>query len=587
MAIVLTGASFGRRLVRDPPNSGFGQNLLASTLAAVAAPARGDFQDVPRNRIGAHYAAALAAAGFNLLVGTLALAPDGAARAAVFTGRPQTVPAAPFAPPNLLLTTLAAPAAPFAQGEWPNPRTSAHSLAFRTWAHGTPLVLIGQDRFFAADGQAPVYDWPNPRPAARAPEQSPQQNLLSGPLAPAGAAPFAQVEWPNPRGPLHFGGALHFSRTDTGTPEAAPFAAPEWRNPAGRPTPPPTWTQNLLQSTLSVAPPAPFAQVEWPNPRGPQYSAGLRTWTQWRHEFPAVAAPFAQTQWQLPPAQRRHPTAPRSFRPDLAPDTFFGAPGQVPQHHWQLPVRARHPVALRTWSANLLESTLFAAPAAPFAPAQWQLPPWTRRQFAAPQWFRPEPVPEAAPFAQGEWPNPRGPQYSAELRTWTQWRHEFPALPAPFAQTHWPNPAGYRYSVGLRTFAEPPKLQSTLAPAAPAPFAQVEWPNPRGPQYSTGLRTWTQRRYEFPALPAPFSQTHWPNPAGYRYSVALRAFDQALRVVFVPPPVYGWGARGRVGSAAASDQSQRIGSETAQDGNTRIGSQTAQDGNKRIGSDEA
>lgn len=45
------------------------------------------------------------------------------------------------------------------------------------------------------------------------------------------------------------------------------------------------------------------------------------------------------------------------------------------------------------------------------------------------------------------------------------------------------------------------------------------------------------------------------------------AFDPA-----VITPVYGWGARGKVGAAAASDPFARIGSETATDKFTKIGS---------------
>jgi hypothetical protein len=66
----------------------------------------------------------------------------------------------------------------------------------------------------------------------------------------------------------------------------------------------------------------------------------------------------------------------------------------------------------------------------------------------------------------------------------------------------------------------------------------------------------------------------------------------ALRARFVtrsgvPTPVYGFGARSRVGTATGNDPSQTIGSTTANDASQTIGTATAVDPNKPIGSSDA
>lgn len=55
------------------------------------------------------------------------------------------------------------PPVPFAQRDWVVPKAAAYSIALRTHIDPLKLNLRGQDKFFAAPGMGPKYDYPNPR----------------------------------------------------------------------------------------------------------------------------------------------------------------------------------------------------------------------------------------------------------------------------------------------------------------------------------------------------------------------------------------------------------------------------------------
>lgn len=69
---------------------------------------------------------------------------------------------------------------------------------------------------------------------------------------------------------------------------------------------------------------------------------------------------------------------------------------------------------------------------------------------------------------------------------------------------------------------------------------------------------------------------------------SVLAFAGALaRVTTAVQAIFGWGARGRVGAASASDRLKRIGSESATDSSAGIGSETAKAQNGKIGGESA
>src|SRR5215510_15875343 len=71
-----------------------------------------------------------------------------------------------FAPVNLLATTLGTQK-PSQNSDYANPRPPIFSNEFRTFVQFFNLNLLGKDQFFAAPGEAPRYDYPNPLPPRR------------------------------------------------------------------------------------------------------------------------------------------------------------------------------------------------------------------------------------------------------------------------------------------------------------------------------------------------------------------------------------------------------------------------------------
>jgi hypothetical protein len=157
----------------------------------------------------------------NLLLTTLAAAVIATAPF-VPPDLPTARPAARYvadAPPNLLVGELATP---FRQTDWPAPKERPKYVP-----DAPPNLLVGALAL-------PVFppDLPTPRASARAlPDATP--NLLVGVLAPA---PFVPTDWPTPRQPGRM----------------APDAPP-----------------NLLVGTLYVAPAPPFAPTETALPKAP------------------------------------------------------------------------------------------------------------------------------------------------------------------------------------------------------------------------------------------------------------------------------------------------------------------------------
>lgn len=87
--------------------------------------------------------------------------------------------------------------------DWPNPRGKPFPIDLRGFTDAAPVHLLGKDQFFSAAGEAPRYDWPNPRGKPFPQDQrgflNPAETHLFGKdqfFAAAGQPPA--YDWPNP-----------------------------------------------------------------------------------------------------------------------------------------------------------------------------------------------------------------------------------------------------------------------------------------------------------------------------------------------------------------------------------------------------
>lgn len=82
--------------------------------------------------------------------------------------------------------------------DYPNPRGRPFPMDLRGFLNPAEVHLIGKDKFFAAAGEAPRYDCPNPQQVRRAVQPEPTPNLLATTLITA-PKPFGMLDWSNPR----------------------------------------------------------------------------------------------------------------------------------------------------------------------------------------------------------------------------------------------------------------------------------------------------------------------------------------------------------------------------------------------------
>lgn len=178
-------------------------------------------------------------------------------------------PLQPEPPANVVLRTVFV-AAPFFMTDWPNPQVARQAQENRGWVRAANTQLIGQDRFFGAAGQAPVYDWPNPlRP--RWPAQADNQSSL---LISLFITPFFQTDWPlpqRPRYPVQPEPPPNLLTTVTFV-TVFPFALRDWPNPQ---TPRQPLENKGFVGSVNVLligqDRLPFLLTEWPNPQRPRY----------------------------------------------------------------------------------------------------------------------------------------------------------------------------------------------------------------------------------------------------------------------------------------------------------------------------
>lgn len=212
-----------------------------------------------------------------------------------------------------------------------------------------------------------------------------------------------------------------------------------------------------------------------PNPRGYEYPTSLRTWTD------------PTKQWLI------------------GKDRQFAGAGQWKSYDHQNPWGSKGSVNLLSWTQSLNQTTL-------------------------------SPVSQN-PFAQTEWPNPRG--YTPLALAWTQ----SPLQGFPFSQTSWPNPLGAVQNYDLRTFLNSLELtligQDQFFGAPGQAPANMDWPVPKGPKGSIDLGTWAQNLSQTTLAPAvifPFSLSDWQNPIGYFFSYELRSIASGFSMLDAIPP---------------------------------------------------
>lgn len=148
-----------------------------------------------------------------------------------------------------------------------------------------------------------------------------------------------------------------------------------------------------------------------------------------------------------------------------------------------------------------------------------------------------EEVPPTLTIQSFDYPNPLGPRYPVDLRTWLGNPPITPPVP-PTSNYDQPNPRGYTYPSDLRTF-----LQS-IAPTNPIPSNVTNWPNPLGPLYPSSNNTWLRSGFnqlEAGVVQVPAEANYdWPNPRGYIHPSDLRTFtlNTALTLkALAPVPV--------------------------------------------------
>lgn len=190
--------------------------------------------------------------------------------------------------PSLAMLSVTPPA-PFVYVDGRLPTAAIYPISLRTWS--SALSLLGQDTFFGGPGQPPAnLDSRLPRGITPLP-QSWSLNLLETTLAPAAAAaPFFGIDrqvfkisafdrsWSNnliettlsqPIGAQStdvrpaiarrvIGDAAGIPLSLLGTAQPVPFGSADWRLPMSSGRLAPTWTQNLLLTTLFVPPAMPL-----------------------------------------------------------------------------------------------------------------------------------------------------------------------------------------------------------------------------------------------------------------------------------------------------------------------------------------
>lgn len=464
----------------------------------------------------------------------------------------------PRVPQNLQLTTLRV-VAPFVQSSWPNPTglqrvgpapfpqnlqlttlgvvvVPANPLGTAVEVGGPPFLVpiaqtwtqnLQQTTLATVTAAAPFkqIDWPNPR-AAQQPNVGDVKGFTS-PQRGVATKPIHLDEWPVPKGaaPINVGDVEGFPtplRDYAGGLNTANRPHPDWPNPQSRPPLNTGFTDSLLPLPLAgVA--APFAQKDWPNPRGAvplnvgdvegfplplrDYAGGLNDANKRKYDWPNPRGPEPARQAET----RGFETPLRGFASGLND-------GRWRNLDWPNPRGPQRSIDALTWTQSLVLG-ITAQGTEPFHQDDWPLAvPRVYRQIADSTGF-PLPI---LNFSIGlndgkwrnlDWPNPRGTAPNQPLG-WTQDLQQTPfttpPVPAP-AQRDWPNPGLGKppLNVGwVQGFAQP--ILNYAVGLNNGRWRNLDWPVPRGAQRPVDLLTWIGPKTQ----PAPFAQYDWPVPKG-------------------------------------------------------------------------
>jgi len=230
------------------------------------------------------------------------------------------------------------------------------------------------------------------------------------------------------------------------------------------------------------------------------------------------------------------------------------------------PFRKDPPIDLRTWiqSSQFLLSQVVAA-AAPFANFDYPNPRGAIPSVDLKTWINAVEVQligkdtffgSAGMGPDYDYPNPRGAAFPSDLRTFINQteiqligKDKIYGASGMVPDYDWPNPLGPRRVVDLLTQVYPSRALRTAVAASP--FSLTDWPNPRGPSYSIDLRTFlnpveTQLigKDKFFGLGGNVN-FDWPNPRGYEFSVTFRTWADPLKLNLIGKDQI-YGAAGQV-----------------------------------------
>lgn len=160
---------------------------------------------------------------------------------------------------------------PFKVRDFANPTAPARGISLRSHINPVALNLIGQDKFFGAPGQGPVYDYPNPKAPLRGIEL---RNWINTQIPPTVTFPAVSAFWAysQPARPV----TQTWLNTFIPPAAASPIVPVIWSSPARAGQAPQFWALNLQETTLSPAAAVPFKWQEWRAP-GPK-AGGERSW---------------------------------------------------------------------------------------------------------------------------------------------------------------------------------------------------------------------------------------------------------------------------------------------------------------------
>jgi hypothetical protein len=449
-------------------------------------------------------------------------------------------------------------AAPFTQDDWPVPRSYSYpldlrtiaqsfgraliglppigkkvteltvkphefSVQFRTWTWQYNFNLIGQDVFPSGEE---LFDLPPPRDY---PLQLRTWLVQGTPPVEAGA-PFAQKDWPLPRGytqPIDIrtiAQAFNFNLVgqDRFPPgEIVADLAPRghlhhiqlrswlWNYnlnlvgkdelPTGesftdRPPLAPSLLQtwiNTVNLALTVAPARPFAQEDWPLTAAAIRETNLRTWISQTKLL--LAVPFVQNDWPLPmrllPAAR---TWTWQYNFNLIGQDKLPTGAEVTALP---PQPALSAIALRTWIQSVNLALTITPPVKPFNQYDWPLNTGARQPTAilVASYNKNLIGQDRLPFRQRDWPVPR--DYPRVTPSWATFynlnligRDQLPVGGKAFEL-----PIPRDYPVSLRTLVNAPKPVEVVVEFATVFRGPIYGLAPRGHDYSVTLRSFFGR----------------------------------------------------------------------------------------------